>query len=103
MRDFTCTAESPELVETDAHTVQLNGGSIGFESKKVLADEQLHIEAVVDGNGTLVVELNGETLGTETLRTAGEAVRVVLTPERRYGSLWNFSDNNVFCYKKFKF
>ena len=30
---------------------------------------------------------NGETLGTETLRTAGEAVRVVLTPERKYGSL----------------
>lgn len=65
-RDFTCTAVSPELVETDAHTVWLNGGSIGFKSKKVLADEQLHFEAVVDGNGTLVVELNGETCATFT-------------------------------------
>ena len=93
----------PVFVYTSADEAELfvNGRSLGRRRKDLSADasgdyysvlsryrliwkdvayEPGEIKAVAYGKG-------GEILGTETLYTAGPPVRVVLAPERAYGSL----------------
>jgi len=65
-RDFTCVTASPCLVETPSRGVRLDDVGIAFESKNALTNQELHFEAIVDGNGQLVIEQNGEVCATFT-------------------------------------
>ena len=77
-RDFTCVTASPNLVEMPSRRVRLDDLGIAFESKNALTDQELHFEAVVDGNGQLVIEQNGEVCATFTAADSPASTNIPL-------------------------